>query len=431
MSDRHHARYEMVVSLTATLRLRTATKAFCNCAVSPDDDEPNAHTCPVCLGLPGALPVLNERAVEQGARVALALHCTVAPMSAFARRHRFTPALPKGYQITQQELALGTEGHVQIGETREGAPIPVNVTCARLEEEPGRAVHGRFTRASALDFNLAGAPSLRLSSAPEMHSGAEAVAFVRALRRLARGAGASDARLDDGSLRVRARLSVRRLGDTKFGTPCDVVGANSLSALRAALEQEFARQCAAVDKGSGKGSAVERVTMIWDGAGALVPARARPADGDPRYLPEPDLPPLVLTSDWIDEQRRRVPSRPAARREHLAREFGLGGQALDVFTADPELGDYYESAARRHGDPRAAAEWVLGPVLDTVDAAGGDLDAFSLRVRPADLADLLDMLRDGQLGPAGAKHVFGVMARTGDPAARVAKREGLWPARGG
>ncbi len=282
-------------------------------------------------------------------------------------------------------------------------------------------MHGRYPRATALDYNLAGAPTLQVASAPTMHSSAEAVAFMRALSRLVRAAGASDARFADGSLRLRLRISVRRLGNTGLPTPCDVVGVDSLSAVRAALEQEFARQGAELDAGR----QVEPRTMLWDAAGgALVPARsaAWAARAESPYLAEPDLPPLVLTTDWVAEQRGHVPSFPAARREHLAREYGLDAPALDVLTADPELADYFESAARGHGDPRATADWVLGPVLAGVDAAGGDLDTFSLRVRPADLAELLDMVRDGKLGPDDAVHVFGVMARTGDPAGRAVKR---------
>ena len=421
MSPSGSERYEMVVSLAACLRLRTTTKAFCNCAVVPAADEPNVHVCPVCLGLPGGLPVLNERVVEQGVRVALALGAAVPPVSVFARRHSFVPELPKGYRITQHDRPLATKGAVQVGETPEGAPLTVRVTRVWLDEEAGRAVHGRFPRSTALDYNLAGAPALQVASEPGIHSSAEAVAFVRALRRLVRGVGASDARFADRSLRVRALISVRRLGDTGLRTPCEVVGANSLPSLRSALEQEFARQRAEVVAGR----TVERRTMLWDArSAALVPARSSgSADADPRYLAEPDLPPLVLTTDWIDEQRRRVPSYPTARREHLARSYGLSADALDVLTADPELADYYESAARRHGEPRTTAEWVLGPVLAAVDSAGGDLDAFALRVRPADLAELLDMLRDGKVSPAGARQALATMARTGDPAPRALKRD--------
>jgi aspartyl-tRNA(Asn)/glutamyl-tRNA(Gln) amidotransferase subunit B len=413
-----HERWQMVASVVARVRLRTATKAFCNCAVAPGAVEPNAHTCAVCLGLPGALPVLNERAVEQGVRAALALGCAVAPVSVFSRRHEFAPQVPKGYRVTQHDRPVATRGFVQIGETPEGAPLTVRVTTVRFDEEAGRATRGRVAGATGLDFNLAGAPLLRVASAPTMHSAAEVVAFVRALRRLVRAAGAGDARLGDGSLRVRVRVSVRRLGDTALGTPCNVVGAASLPALRSALDQEFARQ----REIAAGGGTVEPRTMLWDGAGALTAARSRRPDHDPRHLAEPDLPPLVLTSDWIAAQGAGLPSFPTARREHLAREYQLDAPVLDLLTADPELADYYEAAARRHGDPRATADWVAGPVLAAIDDAG-DLETFILRVRPADLAELLDMIRDGRLGSAGARHVFAAMARTGDPPARAIRRD--------
>ncbi len=416
-------RYEMRAGVVATLRLRTATKALCNCAVAPTDDEPNAHVCPVCLGLPGALPVLNARAVEAGVRAAIAFCCTVTPVSVFARAHRVAPAFPKGYRVTQNDRVLATRGHVTIGETPEGAALRVAVRRVMLDEEGGRIAHGRVRGAAALDYNLAGAPLLRVESAPEMRSAAEVVAFVRALRRLARGAGASDARLEDGSLVVRTTVSTRVLGDLDDGAECAVVGPRSLGSLRAAVGAEFARQAALRDAGN----AVEAGTMLWTDEGALVAARAPDGEAHPHWLPEPDLPPLVLTAEWIDARRAEVPAQPTARRAHLAREYALGGAALDALSADPELADYYEVVARRHGDPRAAADWVLGPVLDAVLEDEGDLDAFSLRVRPADLADLLDMQRDAKLGPTAARHVFGVMRRTGDPPARVARRERLWP----
>lgn len=419
MSGRHVRHYEPVVSVRTWFRLRTTTKTFCNCAVAPDDDEPNTHACAVCLGLPGALPVLNERVVEHAVRVALALGATVPPVSMFDRRHEFSPVVPRGYRITQHERPLATRGQVQIGETAEGAPLVIAVPVVRIEEEGGRAVHGRFPRASGLDYNLAGAPLVVVGSAPEMHSSAEAVAFVRALRRLVRGVGASEARFTDASLRLRIRISVRRLGDTGLHTPCELVGIDSLASLRTAIDQEFARQTEVL----AAGHKVEAAAQLWDPAtSTLVPSRVQRGDVDPRYLPDPDLPPLVLTAGWIDEQRQRVPSYPSARREHLAQQFALRGTALDRLTADPELADYYESVARRHGEPGVAAEWVLGPVLSVVDRTG-DLDAFSLRVRPADLAELLDMLRDGKLGPAGARYVFDEMVRTGNSAARVADRD--------
>ncbi len=410
MSAPNASRYEMVVSVDAAVRLRTATKAYCNCAVAPGDDEPNAHACPVCLALPGALPVLNERAVELGVRAALALGCAVAPVSEFARRHHFTAESPAGYELTQHERPLAAKGNVQIGETREGGPLTVRVTRVRLGEEGGRVTHGRFPRASALDLNLAGAPVLHVSTAPEMYSSAEVVAFVRELRRLVRGVAASDARLQDGSLRVRAALSVRRLGDTGLAAPCDVDGGRSLTELRAALEREFARQSELAGRG---------------GSAANPRADGRAAAGGPAYLPEPDLPPLVLTAEWIAEQRRYVPAQPASRRVQLAREFGIGGGVLDALAGDPELADYYASAARVHGDPNATADWVLGPVLAALGDDGDDLDAYALRVRPADLAALLDMVRDGALGEDDARRAFAIMARTGEPPARVAKREKL------
>jgi aspartyl-tRNA(Asn)/glutamyl-tRNA(Gln) amidotransferase subunit B len=355
----------------------------------------------VCLGLPGALPVLNARAVELAARAALALGCTVNRVSVFARKNYFYPDMPKGYQISQFDRPLATAGSVRIGETPEGGPIVVRVTRVHMEEDAGKSVHDRFPGYTAIDLNRAGVPLVEIVSEPDMRSSAEAGAYLRVVKQLVQYVGASDASMEEGSLRVDANVSVRLRGDTKLGTKSEIKNMNSFSNVERAIEIEFARQCAVIE-GGGR---VEQQTMLWDGARNEVrPARAKEGSHDYRYFPEPDLPPLSLTADWIDAQRAALP---------------------EVLTADPALADYFETVARVSGDPRGAANWVIRDVLSHLNDSGRTLAEFALTVRPADLASLLLLVQQGTVSRSAAARVFGIVARTGERPAVVAEREGL------
>jgi aspartyl-tRNA(Asn)/glutamyl-tRNA(Gln) amidotransferase subunit B len=414
-------RYEMVVGLEVHVQLDTATKIFCNCATR-FGDPPNANTCAVCLGLPGALPVLNARAVELATRAALALGCTVHPVSVFARKNYFYPDLPKGYQISQFDRPLATGGQVVIGATVDGSPLAIRVTRVHMEEDAGKSVHDRYPDATAIDLNRAGTPLVEIVSEPDLRSSAEAGAYLRALRQLIRYVGASEASMEEGSLRVDANVSVRRRGDTALGTKTEIKNVNSFSGVERALEVEFARQCALVESGG----RVEQQTMLWDQARQTVrPARSKEGSHDYRYFPDPDLPPLVLAKTWIDAQRAALPELPAARRARLREVYELGEKDAEVLTADPALADYYEAVARGSEDPKAAANWVTRDVIAQLNDRGLTLDAFARVVRPLDLAVLLRMVRDGAVSRTAAARVFAVMAATGEAPDAVAAREGL------
>ena len=413
------ADWEMVVGLEVHVQLKTRTKAFCSCSASYGAP-PNVNTCPVCLALPGALPVLNERAVELATRAALALECTVNPVSVFARKNYFYPDLPKGYQISQFDRPLATGGFVEIGARADGSPIRVGVTRVHMEEDAGKSIHDRFPGVTAIDLNRAGVPLIEIVSEPDMRSSEEAGAYLRVLKQILEYMAVSDVSMEEGSLRVDANVSARRRGDTKLGTKTEVKNMNSFSGVERALEVEFARQVGVLRAGG----AVEQHTMLWDGAaGQVRPARSKEGSHDYRYFPEPDLPPLVLALSWIERMRHDLPERPAARRARFATEYKLGEYDVDVLTANPRLADYYESVARAHHDPKAAANWVMGEVLAQLRAAGQDVSTF--RVRPHDLAELLNLLRDGILSHTAAKQVFARMVATGDPPAQIAEREGL------
>ena len=413
------ARYEVIVGLEVHVQLRTRTKAFCNCPAT-FGAPPNESTCAVCLGLPGTLPVLNAHAVELAVRAALALRCTVQPISVFARKNYFYPDLPKGYQITQYDRPLATDGALVIGRTPDGGDIQVRITRVHMEEDAGKSVHDRFGGVTAVDLNRAGVPLVEIVSEPDIRSAAEAGAYCRVLKQLLEYVGVSDVSMEEGSLRVDANVSTRRRGDAPLGTKTEVKNMNSFSAVERAIEVEFRRQCTILDRGE----AVHQQTLLWDAGRAEVrPSRAKEGSDDYRYFPEPDLPPLVLAATWIEQRRADIPELPRARRDRFVSEYGLGEYDADVLTATRALGDYFEGVARQHGDAKVAANWVQGEVLKTLNETGQAPDHFI--VRPADLAQLLNMVRDGLLSTSAAKRVFAVMVRTGDRPEQIATRDGL------
>jgi len=419
-APRHTEKYEMVVGLEVHVHLKTKTKIFCACSTN-FGAPPNANTCPVCLALPGALPVLNKHAVELASRAAAAIGCTIQPTSVFARKNYFYPDLPKGYQISQFDKPLALDGSVRIGSLPDGSPINIGVHRVHMEEDAGKSVHDRFPAFSAVDLNRFGVPLVEIVSEPEMRSARQAEAYLVALKQILEYADVSDVSMEEGSLRVDANVSAREHGQTKLGTKTEIKNLNSFSAVVRALDAEFARQCAVLDAG-GK---IEQQTMLWDErAGEVRPARSKEGSHDYRYFPEPDLPPLVLDHDWIDNIKKSIPELPDARRERYRKSHvGLSDYDIDVLTSSVALGDYFEQVARQSGDPKTAANWMLGEVLASLKATHRTIGEFS--VRPADLASLLTLVRDGTISNSAAKQVFAKMVETGDPPSTIVEREGL------
>jgi aspartyl-tRNA(Asn)/glutamyl-tRNA(Gln) amidotransferase subunit B len=412
-------RWEMVVGLEVHVQLKTRTKAFCSCSAE-FGAAPNANTCPVCLALPGALPVLNERAVALATRAALALNCDIQPVSIFARKNYFYPDLPKGYQISQFDQPLALGGWIEIGTRAQGAPIRIGITRVHMEEDAGKSIHDRFPGVTAIDLNRSGVPLIEIVSEPDMRSADQAGAYLRVLKQILEYVDVSDVNMEEGSLRVDANVSARPRGETKLGTKTEVKNMNSFSGVERAIDVEFARQVRVLEGGG----TIEQQTMLWDGnAGQVRPARSKEGSHDYRYFPEPDLPPLILAADWIEKTRHDLPELPAARRTRFARDYQLGEYDIEVLTANPRLADYYESVARAHGEPKSAANWVMGEVMATLKTSGQSIERF--RVRPADLASLLDLVRDGVVSHTAAKQIFSQMVVTGDPPAQIAEREGL------
>ncbi|GAC1685218.1 MAG: Asp-tRNA(Asn)/Glu-tRNA(Gln) amidotransferase subunit GatB [Gemmatimonadaceae bacterium] len=410
--------FEMVVGLEVHVQLRTATKAFCSCSAAYGA-APNVNTCPTCLALPGALPVLNAQAVEYAVRAALALGCTVNPTSVFARKNYFYPDLPKGYQISQYDRPLASLGQLDVPLPGGGRKV-VRITRLHMEEDAGKSIHDRYRGATAIDLNRSGVPLIEIVSEPDMRSAQEAGAYLRTLKQLLEYTGVSDVSMEEGSLRVDANVSARRRGEPSLGTKTEVKNMNSFTGVERALEAEFSRQCALL----GAGERVEQQTMLWNGARSeLRTARSKEASHDYRYFPEPDLLPLVLAPHWIDAQRTSLPELPEARRARFSKDYQLGEYDVHTLTATPQLADYFEAVARAHGDGKAAANWVLGEVQATLRATGIELSTFA--VRPRELAELLTLIANGALSSTAAKRVFAGMVATGEPAALVAEREGL------
>jgi len=414
------AKYEMVVGLEVHVQLATKTKIFCRCSTD-FGAPPNSNTCPVCLALPGALPVLNEHAVDLAIQAALALGCRVQSTSIFARKNYFYPDLPKGYQISQFDEPLAIDGCLRIGTRTDGSPINIRITRVHMEEDAGKSIHDRFAGVTAVDLNRAGVPLIEIVSEPDLRGAGEADAYLRALKQILEYVAVSDVSMEKGSLRVDANISVRLVGETKLGTKTEVKNMNSFSGVVRALEVEFARQCDVVDAGG----RIEQQTMLWDASTNEVrPARSKEGSHDYRYFPDPDLPPLIIPLERIDRLERDLPELPAARRERFRTEYpALTAYDIDVLTAGPGIGAYFEHVARPTGDPKAAANWIMGDVMATLKATGGPIEHFT--IRPADLADLLILVRDGVVSHTAAKQIFGIMVKTGDRPSQIAERENL------
>jgi aspartyl-tRNA(Asn)/glutamyl-tRNA(Gln) amidotransferase subunit B len=414
-----HEKYEMVVGLEVHVQLRTRTKLFCNCSTQ-FGDPPNRNTCPICLALPGSLPVLNEAAVELATRASLALGAAVHEESIFARKNYFYPDLPKGYQISQFDKPLATGGSIVIGENADGSPRQIGITRLHIEEDAGKSVHDRFPGVSAIDLNRAGTPLVEIVSEPDIRSSEEAGSYLRLLKQILEYVDVSDLNMEEGSLRVDANISIRLRGAAKLGTKTEVKNMNSFSGVERALEAEFVRQVSLVEAGG----RIEQQTLLWDAdRGTVRPARSKEGSHDYRYFPDPDLPPLRLTNDWIAKLRDRLPELPDARRKRFATAMTLSPYDVDVLTASPRIADYFESVVGGHGDAKTAANWVMGEVLAALKHTGLPIDR--LPVRPADLATLLDMIRSGTVSNSAAKRIFGVMVETGNRPEQIAEREGL------
>ena len=406
--------WEMVVGLEVHVQLKTRTKAYCACPTS-FGDPPNRNTCPVCLALPGALPVLNAHAVELAVRAAMALGASIHPVSIFARKNYFYPDLPKGYQISQADRPLATGGAVELPDGSR-----VGVTRLHMEEDAGKSIHDRFAGMTAIDLNRAGVPLIEIVGEPEIRSAAQAGAYLRALREVLLFAGVSDVSMEEGSLRVDANVSARPVGEATFRPRTEIKNLNSFSNVERALELEFARHVATYEAGG----TIHQQTMLFDAATQTVrAARSKEGSHDYRYFPEPDLPPLVLDATWLEAQRTALPELPAATRARWTSAFGLSAVDAATLTATVEMAAYFEQVAAATGDGKAAANWVLGEVAAALNDGASTIDAFP--VTPERLAALIALVRGGGLSSTAAKTVFQTMRTDAAAPAAIAERDGL------
>jgi aspartyl-tRNA(Asn)/glutamyl-tRNA(Gln) amidotransferase subunit B len=414
-------RWEAVIGLEVHCQLLTASKIFCACP-NRFGAEPNTLVCPVCLGLPGALPVLNRHAVTLALRAALATHAAVQPVSIFARKNYFYPDLPKGYQISQYERPLATGGYVEIPDAG-GGLRRVELARIHMEEDAGKLLHEGFPwshEKSGVDFNRSGVPLIEIVSQPELRTPEEAHDYLTALKAVLLYAEVSDCNMEEGSLRCDANVSVRPRGATPLGTRVEIKNLNSFRHVARAVEYEIARQAAL----SEAGGAVVQETRLWNAErGETVPMRSKEEAHDYRYFPEPDLPPLVIAPEWLDEVRAALPELPADKRRRFAAEYGLSAYDAGVLTQARDVAEYFESVARASGNAKAAANWVANELLRKLNEDAAPLAAS--RVAPAGLAELIALIDTGTVSGTIAKDVFERMWASGESPAAIVAREGL------
>jgi aspartyl-tRNA(Asn)/glutamyl-tRNA(Gln) amidotransferase subunit B len=407
--------WETVVGLEVHVQLKTRSKMFCACSTS-FGDPPNTNVCPVCLGLPGALPVPNREAVRLALRAALALGFQAHDRSTFARKNYFYPDLPKGYQISQFDAPLATRGTLRVTSADRGA-IDIGMTRLHLEEDAGKSFHDRVPGMTGVDFNRSGVPLVEIVSDPDLRSPAEARAYLVTLKQVLEYVEVSDCNMEEGSLRVDANLSVRRAGDSTLGTKQEVKNMNSFAAVEKSLTLLRDRQVAQLERGE----PVE-LTTFSAATGELRVMRTKEESHDYRYFPEPDLPELSLAAFGVGvaEERRGLPELPGARQERFVRDLGLPAYDAAVLAGTRGLADYFEAVVRAGTEAKAAANWVMGSVLADANESGG-----RLRVPPARLRELIGLVDQGTVSLQAAKRVFAELATRDEPPAAVAERLGL------
>jgi len=412
--------YEPVIGLEIHAQLQTRTKIFCGCSTA-FGAPPNSHVCPVCLGMPGALPVLNRAAVDYAIKAALALGCDIQPLSIFARKNYFYPDLPKGYQISQYERPLALGGGLDI--SIDGRGKHVGLTRIHMEEDAGKSLHEGFPdsdRRTYIDYNRSGVPLIEIVTDPDMRSAAEAAEFFERLRDILVWLGVNDGNMEEGSLRCDANVSVRPNGQEQFGTKAEVKNINSFRYLRNALEYEIDRQIDLLDSGG----RVVQETRLWDSAaGRTLSMRSKEEAHDYRYFPEPDLPPLVVDEARIAAVKQTMPELPDARRQRFVAGYGLPPYDAGVLTSSAGLADYFEKVATASGNAKAASNWIMGELLRSMKER--NVEIAQVPLQPAALAGLIALVDKGTISNAIAKDVFARMYDSGRTADEIVAAEGL------
>lgn len=413
-------KYETVIGLEIHAELCTESKLFCHCAYT-FGAAANDCTCPVCLGMPGTLPVINKRAVEFAVRAGLAMDCDITSHSKFDRKNYFYPDLPKNYQISQYDMPLCQNGQVTFdfnGERR-----TVTLRRIHLEEDTGKSVHAEITgdaTRSFMDFNRAGVPLLEIVSEPEIHSPEEAVAYCRAVKEILEYIGVSDCNMEEGSLRCEPNLSLRPMGSQELGTRTEIKNKNSFQELLDAMQYEVQRQTRILDTG---GEVVQETLLFDASTGKTAAMRGKEEADDYRYFPEPDLVHVQIDADWLDELQPMLPELPAARRERFIADYGISTENAEFLTATRPLADFYDEAARLSGEPTACANWIMGDISRLLNAA--EIDIPNAKVTPAHLSELIQLINDATISGKIAKAVLDDAFETGKMPKEIVREKGL------
>jgi aspartyl-tRNA(Asn)/glutamyl-tRNA(Gln) amidotransferase subunit B len=417
------ASYTTTIGLEIHVELNTRSKMFCGCKVA-FGGEPNTRTCPVCLGLPGSLPVVNERAMEHAIRIGLALHCTIVQSSLFHRKNYFYPDMPKNYQISQYEFPLATQGFLEISN---GSNERIGITRVHLEEDTGKSLHagssGRIADSdySLEDFNRAGTPLVEIVTEPDLTSADQARRFVTELRAILESLGVSDVRMEEGSLRVDANVSVRQKGESEHGAKVEVKNMNSIRSVGRALEYEEERQRTVLEAGE---TLVQETRHFDERTGTTSPLRTKEYAFDYRYFPEPDLVPFAPSAEWVAEIESSLPEMPGERRARFASDYHLGDKDIEVLTASTAIASWFEDAAKAYGgDAKRIVNWMIADLFGLLNEAGIGLGAS--KIAPSQLAELVRLVDSGSISGKQAKLVLVEMFDTGGSPRAIAEARGL------
>ena len=413
-------KFEPVIGLEVHAQLLTDSKLFCGCSTK-FGAEPNTQVDPICLGMPGVLPVLNRKAVEFAIKMALAVECEVKHKSVFARKNYFYPDLPKGYQISQYTEPLAEKGRLEI--EVDGAKKTIGITRIHMEEDAGKLLHGEGAQDAAfsfVDLNRTGVPLIEIVSEPDIRSADEAQAYLKALRDILVYLGICSGNMEEGSFRCDANISVRPVGTEKFGTRAELKNMNSFKFVKEAIDYEIGRQVDLIESG---GKVIQETRLFDSAKGITASMRSKEEAHDYRYFPDPDLLPIIVTDELINQVRSTLPELPRARRERFVSEYGIPSYDAGVLTASRDLADYYEQAVKETGEPKLSSNWIMGELLRLLNEDSRDVR--DCPISPNGVADIIKMVKGGQISGKMAKEVFEEMYKTGKAAADIVKAKGL------
>jgi len=408
--------YEAIIGMEVHAELLTQSKMFCRCSADFFGAEPNTLTCPVCTGMPGVLPVINQKAIEYTIMTALALNCKIAEASVFSRKNYFYPDLPKAYQISMYDFPLSENGWLEI--EVDGNSKQIGIERVHLEEDTAKLFH--VDGHSLVDFNRSGVPLMEIVSRPDMRSADEAYAYLTKLRQILRYLGVSSGDMEKGAMRCEANVSLRPVGSTGYGTKVEVKNLNSFRSVKLALDYEIQRQGQILDEAG----SIEQVTMGWDeNRGVTVVQRSKEYAHDYRYFPEPDLPPLSISRKWVEEIKGKLPELPDTRRDRFITEYGLSAYDADVLTTDKAVADYFEACVQAYPEAKTVSNWITGELFRLLKETETGIE--EVRIPPPALAELLTLVEKGTINQNTAKAVLGEMFRSGRAAAEIVAEKGL------